>query len=210
MFGSAEFIVGLRPFSDRSIGVMTLFLITFATVFLSEMVGDKSLLTISALVSRFRALPVYCGVVVAFMGKMLAAVLFGHAIARLPATLVAATSALTFLAAALVIWSKKQESSDRTNVSPTFWGKTMLTAFAAIFLSEWVDAGQLSAAMLAAQYHAPFTIWFSGSLALATKGAFAVLFGTGLRRYLPGNALRYGAFACCLVMSVLSALKIHL
>lgn len=189
---------------------MSLFLITFATVFLTEMIGDKSLLTISALVTRFRALPVYCGVAVAFMGKMLAAVLFGHAIARLPPALVAAISAFTFLTTAIVLWFKKQETPGRENVAVTFWSKTMLTAFAAIFLSEWADAGQLSAAMLAAQYHAPFTIWIGGSMALATKGALAVLFGTGLRRYLPGNGLRYGAFACCLVMSVLSALKIHL
>jgi putative Ca2+/H+ antiporter (TMEM165/GDT1 family) len=210
MFTAAEVIVGSHTLSGAQRRAMSLFLITFATVFLTEMIGDKSLLTISALVSRFRALPVYCGVVVAFMGKMLAAVLFGHAIAQLPPTLVAAASAVTFLAAAVVLWFKKQEPSGRENVPVAFWGKTMLTAFAAIFLSEWVDAGQLSAAMLAAQYHAPITIWFGGSLALATKGALAVLFGTGLRRYLPGNALRYGAFACCLVMSVLSALKIHL
>src|SRR5882762_1276049 len=131
---------------------MSLFLITFATVFLTEMIGDKSLLTIGALVSRFRALPVYCGVVVAFMGKMLAAVVFGRAIARLPTALVAATSAITFLATGIVLWFKKQETPHRENVPVTFWSKTMLTAFAAVFLSEWADAGQLSAAMLAAQY----------------------------------------------------------
>jgi putative Ca2+/H+ antiporter (TMEM165/GDT1 family) len=189
---------------------MSLFLVTFATIFLTEMIGDKSLFTISALVTRFRALPVFCGVAVAFMGKTLAAVLFGQAIARLPAALVAATSAITFLTTAVVLWFKKQEEPAREIVPATFWSKAMLTAFAAIFLSEWADAGQLSAAMLAAQSHALFTIWIGGSLALATKGALAVIFGAGLRRYLPGNALRYGAFACCLVMSILSALKIHL
>lgn len=63
--------------------------------------------------------------------------------------------------------------------------------------------------MLAALYQAPFTISIGGSVALTTKGGLAVRFGTGLRRYLPGDALRYVAFACCLVMSVLSALKIH-
>ena len=85
--------------------------------------------------------------------------------------------------------------------------RAMLTAFAAIFLSEWADAGQLTAAMLAAQSHAPLTIWFGGTLALAAKGALAVVFGVGLRRHLPRNVLRYGAFACCLLLGVLCLLR---
>jgi Ca2+/H+ antiporter, TMEM165/GDT1 family len=187
-----------------------LLLAAFATIFLTEMLGDKALFTISALVTRFRPLPVFCGVVIAFMGKMLAAVLFGNAIARLPASLVAAVSALTFLITAVVIWFKKQEVATEDQRPVTPWSKALLTAFAAIFFSEWADAGQLAAAMLTAQSHAPFTIWLGGTLALATKGALAVVFGIGLRRHLPHNALRYAAFACCLVMSVLSALRIHL
>jgi putative Ca2+/H+ antiporter (TMEM165/GDT1 family) len=185
-----------------------LILATFATVFLTEMLGDKALFTISALVTRFRPLPVFCGVVLAFMGKMLAAVLFGHAITGLPPTVVAATSALTFLITAVVIWFKKQEDSSVEPEPPKLWPKTLLTAFAAIFFSEWADAGQLTAAMLTARSHAPFTIWLGGTLALVTKGALALAFGIGLRRHLPRNALRYGAFACCLVMSILSALRI--
>lgn len=189
---------------------MYLILATFATVFLTEMLGDKALFTISALVTRFRPVPVFCGVVIAFMGKMLAAVLFGHAISRLPATLVAATSAVTFLITALVIWFKKLEDSPKEGIPATPWSKAVLTAFAAIFFSEWADAGQLTAALLTAQSQAPFTIWLGGTLALATKGALAVIFGIGLRRHLPRNVLRYGAFASCLVMSVLSALRIGL
>jgi putative Ca2+/H+ antiporter (TMEM165/GDT1 family) len=155
-------------------------------------------------------LPVFCGVVIAFLGKMLGAVLFGNAIARLPATLVAAVSALTFLMTAFVIWFKKQEVATEDQRPAAPWSKALLTALAAIFFSEWADAGQLAAAMLTAQSHAPFTVWLGGTFALAAKGALAVVFGIGLRRHLPQNALRYGAFACCLLMSVLSALRIHL
>jgi putative Ca2+/H+ antiporter (TMEM165/GDT1 family) len=183
---------------------------TFATVFLTEMLGDKALFTISALVTRFRPLPVFCGVVLAFMGKMLAAVLLGHAIAALPATVVAATSAITFLLTAVAIWFKKQEELTVELAAAKIWPKAMLTAFAAIFFSEWADAGQLTAAMLTARSHAPFTIWVGGTLALTAKGVLALIFGVGLRRHLPRNALRYGAFVCCLLMSILSALRIRI
>ena len=182
----------------------------FATIFLTEMLGDKALFTISALVTRFRPLPVFCGVVLAFMGKMLAAVLLGHAVAGLPPTLVAAVSAATFLITAVVIWFKKQEHATVELAPAKIWPRAMLTAFAAIFLSEWADAGQLTAAMLTAQSGAPLTIWFGGTLALTVKGALAVVCGVGLRRHLPRNVLRYGAFACCLLMGILSALKIRI
>ena len=93
----------------------------FATIFLTEMLGDKALFTISALVTRFRPLPVFCGVVLAFMGKMLAAVLLGHAIAGLPPTLVAAVSAATFFITAVVIWFKKQEYTTVELAPAKFW-----------------------------------------------------------------------------------------
>jgi Ca2+/H+ antiporter, TMEM165/GDT1 family len=84
-----------------------LFLAAFGTVFFTEILGDKSLFTIGALATRFRPLPVFCGIVLAFMANMLAAVLAGHAIANLPARLVAAASSATFLATAVLIWFKR-------------------------------------------------------------------------------------------------------
>jgi putative Ca2+/H+ antiporter (TMEM165/GDT1 family) len=191
---------------------MNLYLIlaAFATVFLTEIIGDKALFTISALVTRFRPLPVFIGVVLAFMGKMLVAVLLGNTIAGLPSRVVAGTSALTFLITAVFIWFKKREDQS-AEIAPTkFWRKAMLVAFAAIFFSEWADAGQLTAVMLTAKSHAPVLIWIGGTLALATKGGLALVFGIGLRRHLPRNALRYAALSCCLLMSILSVLRMRI
>jgi putative Ca2+/H+ antiporter (TMEM165/GDT1 family) len=204
------FLANSDPRQELTAMDMYLVAATFATVFLTEMLGDKAVFTIGALATRFRVLPVFCGIVLAFTGKMLAAVLLGHAIGGLPATVVAVTSAATFLITAIVIWFKRQEDSSVEQPAAKLWPRAVLTAFAAIFFSEWADAGQLTAAMLAARSHAPFTIWLGGTLALTTKGALALVFGVGLRRYLPGNALRYGAIACCLVMSILSALRIQI
>jgi len=186
-----------------------LFFAAFATVFLTEIIGDKALFTIGALVARFRSFPVFCGIVLAFMAKMLAAVLLGRAIAGLPAGLVAAASAFAFLTTAIVIcFKKREEDSPADNTLARFWPKAMLTAFAAIFFSEWADAGQISAAMLSARHQAPLVIWFGATLALITKGTLALSLGVGLRRYLPLKVLRYGAFTLCLTMSILSALRV--
>jgi Ca2+/H+ antiporter, TMEM165/GDT1 family len=186
-----------------------LFSAAFGTVFLTEILGDKTLLTISALVTRFRCFPVFCGIVLAFMAKMLAAVLVGHAIAGLPARLIAAVSAATFLATAIIIWfTKREEGSPKENTLVKFWPKAMLTAFAAIFFSEWADAGQISAAMLAARHQAPLVIWCGATIALVAKGTLALSLGIGLRRYLSRRALRFGTVALCLTMSILSALHL--
>jgi putative Ca2+/H+ antiporter (TMEM165/GDT1 family) len=186
-----------------------LFFFAFGTVFVTEILGDKALFTISALATRFRSPPVFAGIVLAFMAKMLAAVLVGNAIAGLPATLVAAASATTFLVTAIVIWFKKrEEDSTSKSLLATCWPKAVLTAFAAIFFSEWADAGQISAAMLTARHQAPVVIWFAATLALVAKGILALSLGVALRRHLPREFLRGAAFVLCLTMSILCALKV--
>lgn len=186
-----------------------LFFFAFGTVFLTEILGDRALFTISALATRFRSLPVFAGIVLAFMAKMLAAVLVGNAIADLPAGLVATASATTFLATAIVIWFKKrEEDSASKKLLATCWPKAVLTAFAAIFFSEWADAGQISAAMLTARHQAPVVIWFAATLALVAKGILALSLGVTLRRHLPREFLRGAAFALCLTMGILCALRV--
>jgi len=55
--------------------MLSLFLTTYGMVFVAELIGDKLLYTISVLTTRYRPLPMFCGIVVAFMAKTLAAVL---------------------------------------------------------------------------------------------------------------------------------------
>lgn len=187
----------------------SLFFVAFATVFLAEILGDKALFTIGALVTRFRSAPVLLGIVPAFMVKMLVAVLLGDAITRVPASWIAGVSAITFLVTGVVIWFKRREEyRPIENTPPTFSPKTTLVAFGAIFFSEWADAGQISAALLAARYHAPLLIWSAATLALLAKGTLALALGMAARQYLPRNVARYGAFALCLAMTILAALRV--
>ncbi|MDT5269632.1 MAG: Ca2+/H+ antiporter, family [Acidobacteriota bacterium] len=185
--------------------MLYLLLVSYSTVLVSELVGDKSIYTISSLATRFRPLYVFCGLAVAFMLKMLVAVLLGQVIATLPASLVGGVSAVTFFVTALVIWSKKGDAASTRKESDLYYPKAALIAFAAIFFSEWGDVGQITAATLTARYQMPLIVWLGASTALLTKGLLAVTLGRGLRRHIPGHVLRPVSAALCLLMGVVSA-----
>jgi putative Ca2+/H+ antiporter (TMEM165/GDT1 family) len=185
-----------------------LLLATYGTVLFAELLGDKSFYTISSLTTRFRPAHVLGGISIAFAGKMLVAVLLGQAIAGLPPALVASVSAATFFTTALVIWFKKPRSEKPELDAARRWPRAATVSFAAIFLTEWGDVGQIAAATLVASYHAPFIIWLGATSAMMTKGLLAITLGIGLRDRIPQSSLRYGAFAMCLVMGILAALRI--
>ena len=185
-----------------------IFLAAYAMVFVAELLGDKTLYTVSTLASRYHPATIFGGILLAFMAKMLLAVMVGQAIAELPAGLVTRMTAVTFFIMALAIWLKKPEEQTEESEQPRPWSKAMLISFAAIFFTEWGDMGQITAATLAARYHHLFIIWLAATLAMTTKGTLAIAFGVGLRRYVPQRALKYAALCLCLVMGILSILRI--
>ena len=85
-------------------------------------------------------------------------------------------------------------------------------SFAAIFLSEWGDVGQITAAALTAKYHRPFVVWLGAVGAMVTKGTLAAFLGSGIRRWLQARVatevVRYAAVSLLLVLGVLSVLEI--
>jgi putative Ca2+/H+ antiporter (TMEM165/GDT1 family) len=179
-------------------------LATYGTIFLTELLGDKSIYTVSSLAMRFRFVPVFCGLSAAFMGKMLVAVLVGRAVAGLPAGLIAATSAAAFFSAAAFIWFKRDDAGPREPEHGRSSARSAFITFAAIFFSEWGDVGQLTAATLAAQYQLPLVVWAGATLALMTKGLLSMTLGVGVRRYAPKNLLRPVSVALCLSMGLLA------
>jgi Ca2+/H+ antiporter, TMEM165/GDT1 family len=172
---------------------------------MAEVLGDKSIYTIGSLAARFRPISVGCGLALAFMAKMLAAVLFGRIIAELPTSFVVVTSTATFLLTALTLWLKRDERSVLTE-EPVALPKATLVTFAAVFFSEWGDVGQITAATLTARYQLPMIIWVGATLALMTKGLLAMLLGRGLRRYLPNHVLRPLSITLCVVLAIISAI----
>jgi putative Ca2+/H+ antiporter (TMEM165/GDT1 family) len=190
--------------------VILILFTTFGAVFVAEIVGDKLLYTTGVLAARYRTAPIMLGMAIAFMAKMGVAVLVGDAVAKLPRTLVATVTAISFLGVAVALWRKSDrapESKEKHRSS-----KAAAVSFAAIFLSEWGDVGQITAATLTARYHRPFVVWLGAVAAMVTKGALAAFLGGGIRRWLRDRVapevVRYVAVSLLLVLGVLSVLEV--
>lgn len=186
--------------------MLYLLLATYGTVLLSELIGDKSIYTISSLSMRFRALYVFFGFSAAFGVKMLVAVLLGQVIAELPKSLVTISSTLTFFLTALVIWFKTSDAKPKQHENERQFPKVVMISFAAILFSEWADIGQIMAATLTARYQAPLVVWIGATLALITKGLLALAIGRSLRQRIPLKILRPVSASLCIIMGLISAL----
>jgi len=187
-----------------------IFLATYGAVFVAEIVGDKLLYTTGVLATRYRTLPIACGVAAAFMAKMGVAVLVGEAIAKLPPWLVATITAVNFIAIAIVLWRKKGPEKEEKKDRP--FSKAALVSFAAIFFSEWGDVGQMTAAGIAATHRdAPLWVWLGAVCAMVTKGILAAFLGAGVRQWIHDKVsprvVRYAGVVLLVVLGSLSVIE---
>jgi len=187
--------------------MLYLFFVTFGTIFVAELIGDKNIYTISSLATRFRPSQVFCGFTAAFAIKTLIAILLGSVIAELPTSLVATTSTVTFFLTALMIWFKRSNNAPAEREYESHLPKAILVPFAAILFSEWGDIGQIMAATLTARYQAPLIVFLGGTMALVTKGVLALIIGSSLRRRVPISILRPVSAILCVILGVISAVS---
>jgi putative Ca2+/H+ antiporter (TMEM165/GDT1 family) len=182
---------------------------TYGAVFLAEIIGDKLLYTTGVLATRYRTVPILCGMVLAFMAKMAVAVLIGEAISTLPRVLVAAITAINFFAIAIVVWRKPVRNTESKEERP--FSQAALLSFAAIFFSEWGDVGQITAAAMAAQYRAPLLVWIGAVSAMVTKGALAASIGAGVRQWIrdkvPPRVIRFAGVGLLVILGSLSVVE---
>jgi putative Ca2+/H+ antiporter (TMEM165/GDT1 family) len=184
---------------------MAVFGIAYAAVFLTELVGDRSLYTIGSLAARFGAPQVMCGIGCAFALKMLVAVALGEALSLLPGGLIRVLAVASLLGAAGAIWLEAREKEGEPPAQRRPAGHPLLVSFAAVFFIEWADPGQLAAAMLSVRYHAPVVVWTAATAALVTKGVLAITIGLTLRRWVPKAVLRNVTLAMLLCLAMLVA-----
>ena len=190
--------------------MFVIFFATFGAVFLAEIVGDKLLYTTGVLAARYRTAPIMFGMAAAFMAKMGVAVLVGEAISKLPRLLVAGITAASFIGVAITLWRKDDQYRQERDKHKAH--RAAMISFAAIFFSEWGDVGQITAATLAAKYHAALLVWFGAVAAMITKGSLAAFLGAGIRRRIHDRVspkiVRYVAVSLLLVLGVLSVIEI--
>jgi len=205
--------------------LLAIFLATYGTVFIAEIVGDKLLYTTGVLATRYRWLSITAGMALAFTLKMGVAVAVGDAIAHMmPPWLIATITAASFAGVALALWRKPDVRKPKEKDARILKGA--MVAFAAIFFSEWGDVGMITAGAMSVRYvwsaravdatqvvptTAAVLVWLGAVSAMVTKGTLAVTLGASVRGWIASHVspkvVRYVAVAAILVLGVLSVLE---
>jgi putative Ca2+/H+ antiporter (TMEM165/GDT1 family) len=146
----------------------------FVITFLAEL-PDKSMFASLVLGTRYRPVQVWAGAAGAFTVHMAIAVTAGQLLALAPQTVVRGVVAALFLAGAACLWVSsfrggQHEDADaaRQGGRPMSFWRVAGMSFGLVFLAEWGDITQITAANLAARYGALPV--FTG----ATAGLWAV------------------------------------
>ncbi|SFR16647.1 Putative Ca2+/H+ antiporter, TMEM165/GDT1 family [Lentzea waywayandensis] len=188
------------------------FITAFAVVFLVEL-PDKTMVATLVLTTRYRAWPVFVGVVAAFAVQSVVAAAFGSVITLLPDRLVAGVVALLFGIGAFMLlkegFSRDSESADEagTQTVVPFW-RAALTSFGVLFAAEWGDASQLATAGITARYGAPLAVGLGAWLALVTVAGLAVLVGRKLAGRLPTHWIQRVAGVIFAVFGVIALTQV--
>ncbi len=164
--------------------------IAFVLTFLGEL-PDKSLFASLVLGTRYRPLYVWVGAAAAFTVHAGIAVTAGRLLALLPRHLVDGVVATLFLAGAvyLLVSSFRQRQPEdldaaRQGGPPATFARVAGTSFAVVFLAEWGDITQLTAANLAAKYD-PLPVFVGATLGLWAVAALAVTVGAKSLNVIP-------------------------
>jgi Ca2+/H+ antiporter, TMEM165/GDT1 family len=156
--------------------------IAFAVTFLAEL-PDKSMFASLVLSTRHRAVWVWAGAAAAFTIHMAIAVSAGQLLTLLPHRVVDAVVAALFVAGGTFLWvtSSRPHGSHGVDAArqggrpATFW-RVAGTSFAVVFVAEWGDITQITAANLAARYN-PVLVFVGATLGLWAVAATAVSIG---------------------------------
>jgi Ca2+/H+ antiporter, TMEM165/GDT1 family len=164
--------------------------IAFVLTFLGEL-PDKSLFASLVLGTRYRPLYVWVGAAAAFTVQAGIAVTAGRLLALLPRHLVDGVVATLFLAGAvyLLVSSFRQRQPENLDAArqggpPATFARVTGTSFAVVFLAEWGDITQLTAANLAAKYD-PLSVFAGATLGLWAVAALAVTVGAKSLNFIP-------------------------
>lgn len=183
---------------------------------------DKTFVATLVLSTRYPALPVWGGVVVAFGVQCLVAVAAGHLLSRLPRQPVALIAAALFgVGAALLLRGARRadveekeeeiaiEGADRqrrsASAAPARSGlRAAGASFVVLFTAEWGDLSQLLTAGLVASGRPAIPVFVGSWAALAMVSGLAVLLGRWLLRHVRLSLVRYVASGLCAVLCVIT------
>jgi Ca2+/H+ antiporter, TMEM165/GDT1 family len=169
-------------------------LTTFVVIFPAEL-PDKSLFASLVLGTRFRPVPVFCGVAAAFAVHVVIAVTVGGVfVALLPQRLVLFVAAALFAGGAALLLLGREEVADPAETVRAMAdqrpARVAMASFGVVFLGEWGDITQITTANLASRYRDPISVGIGALLALWSVSALALTVGRGLVRRVPTRLVR--------------------
>ena len=167
----------------------------FVITFLAEL-PDKSMFASLILSTRYRPGWVWAGAAAAFTLQVGIAVTAGQLLHLLPGQVVQAVTAGLFVAGSAYLWvtsfrPQELEGADaaRQGGGPKPFWQVAATSFGLIFLAEFGDITQITAANLAARY-GPLPVFAGASLGLWAIAAVAVTVGAKGIKLLPLTWIR--------------------
>jgi len=186
-------------------------LTTFVVIFPAEL-PDKSLFASLVLGTRFRPLPVFCGVAAAFAVHVVIAVTVGGVFSLLPERLVLFVVAALFAGgAALLLLGKEEDDPEAAEAARAVADRrplrVALASFGVVFLGEWGDITQITTANLAARYQDPISVGMGALLALWSVSALALTVGRGLVQRVPTRLIRRLTGAVLAVLAVVTLVE---
>jgi Ca2+/H+ antiporter, TMEM165/GDT1 family len=179
------------------------FWVSLALIFVAEL-GDKTQLVALTLATRFKAMVVLAGVLVATLLVHLFSVGLGGLAARFLApgwTML--LSGLAFIA--FGFWTLRGDKLENGATGLNRLASPFLIVTATFFLAELGDKTMLGTVTLAAQYSA-LPVWLGSSLGMVLSDGIAIWVGQALGRRLPEKSVRWGAAAIFFAFGLFSSL----
>ena len=176
-------------------------LLTFVLIVPVEL-PDKTFVAALVLATRYRPLPVWIGVGLAFGVQSLVAVTAGQLVTYLPEWVTHLVSTLMFVVGAvlLIVAAPRADAEDEEQ-EHEFEATRQLAA-------EWGDLTQLLTINMVAKYGSPVGAFVGSWAALLVVSGLAVLFGRALLRYMRLSVLHYVGGAVCAMFAVLGVVQL--
>jgi putative Ca2+/H+ antiporter (TMEM165/GDT1 family) len=192
-------------------------LLTFVLIVPVEL-PDKTFVAALVLATRYRPLPVWTGVGLAFGVQSLVAVTAGQLVTYLPEWVIHLVSTLMFAVGAVLLIiaapgaddegeEQEHEYEAKAREAKVGW-RAALASFLLLFAAEWGDLSQLLTINMVAKYGSPVGAFVGSWAALLLVSGLAVLFGRALLRYMRLSVLHYVGGAVCAVFAVLGAVQL--
>lgn len=177
---------------------------------------DKTFVATLVLATRYRAVPVWLGVLAAFAVQCGIAVGAGSLLTLLPERPVQLGAAVLFAIGAVVLLVSARKAADQEKQQEREYAEKLAatgpaspwraagTSFLVLFTAEWGDLSQLLTAGLVARYEDPVSVFAGSLLALAVVSGAAVLLGRWIVTRVSLVLVRYLGATVCGALAVLT------